>query len=351
MEMGAHKTTPLKKRTKRTKTVATVTSIKKDQSDEDLPATVGEHLQKTRKALKKRLSEVSKALRISETYLVAIEENRGRDLPERVYAVGFVRAYSHFLGLDSQAVTQRFCEEVLENPKKMDYHLPISYAPQKLPSQKLLKTCFFLTFFLVLGWLTFEQWTSALFKNETSDVAAHPLRPATKALKQTEQAEQKALTPEQQALEEEEPEIEEGVEALAQRLKNQKLSQKTTPSSSLTLDRQKGPAALRGIHQETKTAEDTGSPPSSYEPYYLLFLERSWIEVRRLSDSKVTLRKTFFPGEKQLLPSGEDLVIRIGNAGGVKLSDGVTQSDFMGEKGQVLSGISLAPASLAAYLK
>jgi cytoskeleton protein RodZ len=73
---------------------------------------VGQDLHKTRQRRAKTLADVSSALKISSDYLTAIEEGRFEDLPARVYAVGYVRSYSAYLGLDARAFVARFKEEM-----------------------------------------------------------------------------------------------------------------------------------------------------------------------------------------------------------------------------------------------
>lgn len=59
----------------------------------------------------RRLSEIADELKIREFYLQAIEDGAFEDLPEGTYAVGFVRAYAEFLGLDSIEIAARFRAE------------------------------------------------------------------------------------------------------------------------------------------------------------------------------------------------------------------------------------------------
>ena len=61
---------------------------------------VGELMRLTRERLGHELQSVANQLRIRLSYLEAIEEGRFRDLPGTTYAVGFVRSYADYLGLD-----------------------------------------------------------------------------------------------------------------------------------------------------------------------------------------------------------------------------------------------------------
>ena len=74
-------------------------------------AGVGAEIRDAREAAGRTLAEVADALRIRPVHLQAIEEGRFDDLPGRVYAIGFLRAYAGFLALDPQQVVSRFRQE------------------------------------------------------------------------------------------------------------------------------------------------------------------------------------------------------------------------------------------------
>ena len=68
----------------------------------------GAALHEVRIVKKLSLLEISKSLKIRQTYLSAIEEGRINDLPGLAYANGFVRVYAGYLGLDIPEVMYRF---------------------------------------------------------------------------------------------------------------------------------------------------------------------------------------------------------------------------------------------------
>lgn len=57
------------------------------------------------------VSFLAETLRIRESYLVAIEEGHFDRLPGPAYALGFVRSYANYLGLDGREMVQRFKDE------------------------------------------------------------------------------------------------------------------------------------------------------------------------------------------------------------------------------------------------
>ena len=74
-----------------------------DFIEEDAPS-VGRILRESREYYGYALREVATLLKIREAFLAALEEDRPKDLPGPVYAIGFVRSYAEFLGLDGGQV-------------------------------------------------------------------------------------------------------------------------------------------------------------------------------------------------------------------------------------------------------
>ncbi|MDR2067435.1 MAG: helix-turn-helix domain-containing protein [Holosporaceae bacterium] len=65
-------------------------------------------LKKFRKSKGLSLHHVAGVLKIKESYLRAIEEKDYAQLPEYVYAVGFIKNYATFLGADCEAAVEQF---------------------------------------------------------------------------------------------------------------------------------------------------------------------------------------------------------------------------------------------------
>ena len=74
--------------------------------------TVGQDLRAARLRRGDDLATVSKVLKIRKDYLEALEEDRMEALPGRTYAVGFVRSYADYLGLDAVQCVERFKAEI-----------------------------------------------------------------------------------------------------------------------------------------------------------------------------------------------------------------------------------------------
>ncbi|MGH7094762.1 MAG: helix-turn-helix domain-containing protein, partial [Stellaceae bacterium] len=99
---------------------------------------VGELLRERREELDLDFDSVSAALRIKPAYLVALEQDRSHELPGAAYAIGFIRAYAQHLGLDAEAVLDRFKEESAGLTARPDLSLPVPLGQRSLPGAAML---------------------------------------------------------------------------------------------------------------------------------------------------------------------------------------------------------------------
>jgi cytoskeletal protein RodZ len=99
---------------------------------------VGEVLQERREELGLELDEIGAMLRIKPGYLAALEQGRTHDLPGPTYAIGFVRAYAEFLGLESEPVLARFKAEAAGVTARPDLALPVPLGERSLPGGALV---------------------------------------------------------------------------------------------------------------------------------------------------------------------------------------------------------------------
>jgi cytoskeleton protein RodZ len=108
--------------------------LREISDDADTPLeTVGQDLRAARLRLGEDLATVSRSLKIRKDHLEALEEDHFEQLPGRAYAVGFIRSYSDYLGLDAVQCVERF---KLEIAGRGEAQLPIVENPvdeRKLP--------------------------------------------------------------------------------------------------------------------------------------------------------------------------------------------------------------------------
>lgn len=72
---------------------------------------VGGMLARARRDAGLSVADVGYNLRIRDSYITAIESGRFQELPGRAYALGFVRGYAEFLGMDAEYVVRQYRQE------------------------------------------------------------------------------------------------------------------------------------------------------------------------------------------------------------------------------------------------
>eukprot|EP00752_Nemacystus_decipiens_P013225 g11714.t1 len=115
-------------------------------------ARVGDILRSARLSRDEDLRDVAAKLRIRYPYLEAIEEGRLNDLPGPTYAIGFVRAYSDYLGLETEDVIARFKADGRALDGKAELVFPEPLPGSRAPGFALLFVA------LVLGGLVYGGW-------------------------------------------------------------------------------------------------------------------------------------------------------------------------------------------------
>jgi cytoskeleton protein RodZ len=95
--------------------------------------TVGQSLRQARQASGRDLGQVSAALRIRQDYLRAIEAGEYTELPAPAYAIGFIRSYAAYLGLDGDGLVRRFKRETEGRHLAPDLEMPHPASEHKVP--------------------------------------------------------------------------------------------------------------------------------------------------------------------------------------------------------------------------
>jgi cytoskeleton protein RodZ len=87
--------------------------LREISGDSDAPLdTVGQELRAARLRRGDDLATVSRSLKIRKDHLEAVEEDRMESLPGKTYAIGFVRSYAGYLGLDAGETVERYKQEI-----------------------------------------------------------------------------------------------------------------------------------------------------------------------------------------------------------------------------------------------
>lgn len=124
------------------------------QKDESKADSVGAFLRAERLRRGEELRAIAMSLRIRRDQLEAMEEGNHRSLPGRAYAIGFVRSYAEYLGLDAADIVARYRVEYdRATGLTSELSFPKADAPRQLPKSVLLIVGVVVAVGLYGGWL------------------------------------------------------------------------------------------------------------------------------------------------------------------------------------------------------
>jgi len=99
---------------------------------------VGALLRASRLRLGDNLRSVAESLHIRFIYLEAIEAGRYEDLPGTAYAIGFIRSYADYLGLDSDEVVRRYKAESRGESGNARLVFPVPIPESSIPGGAII---------------------------------------------------------------------------------------------------------------------------------------------------------------------------------------------------------------------
>ncbi len=237
---------------------------------------LGQKLKERREALGLTIEEAARETRIRPRFIEALEKGDYDLLPGEIFARGFIRNYSSFLGLDPEEMLRLYAEERGSPPPQETTPLRAEF-PLERPSAWTFRNAAgflipLLIIFLIaaLGWFAYARYRPS---------AAPALAP----------------TP------------------------------SPTPTSTATPTPEPTP---------TQTPTPTPTPTPSLLTVTLVGIERSWLEVR--VDGATVFTGFLNPGET-LSWSGGIIFVKCGNAGGVKALVNGEDIGVLGGAGEVLN--------------
>ena len=113
---------------------------------------VGAMLREQRERTGESLEEASQRLRIRFPHLQAIEQGRFDDLPGRIYAIGFVRTYAEYLGLDPTATIDLYKQETAGEEHSPKLVFPTPTAESRMPKVWLVAASIVAAVVVYGGW-------------------------------------------------------------------------------------------------------------------------------------------------------------------------------------------------------
>ncbi len=153
--------------------------LREISDDADAPLeTVGQDLRKARQRKGEDLAQISSVLKIRKDYLDALEESKFDAVPGRAYVIGFVRAYSQYLGLDPAECVERLKREIAGRGDGREAKVEVSSPRErKLPPGGMWLAIFLLIAVVYGAYYLF----GAVSHMTSSSVAPVPARLAAQA--------------------------------------------------------------------------------------------------------------------------------------------------------------------------
>lgn len=313
----------------------------------DVPAAtpfgVGLVLRAAREKSGNLIGDVSRAIRISESVLTAIEEGRFGDLPAPAYAVGFVRSYANYLDLDADEAVRRLKLETAGAPDARELIFPRPPGTGWSPSRNRMAIALLLALLVYGVWYVSSRLPHAGAPPDGYDDAAAgdilppgPSGPPEQAGLRAEAV----IPPEVQ----DQPPVIEGEVQLEAALP-------ASPASPQLPDAAIAGDVLPLPELEAPPAPEASPPlPLAPAPVPAILLRAradTWIQVARPGGEVLTSR-ILRAGEEYIPPAGSGLTLATGNAGGLEIYVNGQALPPVGRRGAIVRGILLDPESLMA---
>ncbi|WP_435641930.1 helix-turn-helix domain-containing protein [Micavibrio aeruginosavorus] len=343
----------------------------------DLP--VGEILRRTRVHFEQSLDEVAGYLRIRASQLEALEGGDVSQLPGRVYAIGYVRTYSEYLGLDGDKMVQLFKMQSVGSKEDLpELHFPAPASDSKVPGTMLVIASLLVMTVIGGGWVIMnagtKEATMAAIPNVPADMRADtattdippPVQEtvaASTAASLSGAAVPGALAVAPVATTTATPTpVDPAAAALAAPVAGAVVpgtdpaafAATTATGTTVTIPAdgsapvvtQPGDVTAAAVAGATPTDALAVPPAPPGRQIVISVKDRSWVEIRD-KKGKALVSRILKPGETIVVPE-ENYGLRLdtGNAGGLELSINGTVIPALGRPGDILRGITLDEESL-----
>src|SRR5205823_12735869 len=113
----------------------------------------GAMLRQQRETLALDLADFAAVLRIKPAYLAALEAGRPDKLPGAVYAIGFIRAYADYVGLEGGEMLRLFKRQLALLSAKPDRAFPIPPGERSTPGGGVVLVALILAVCGYGGWV------------------------------------------------------------------------------------------------------------------------------------------------------------------------------------------------------
>jgi len=304
--------------------------LREISGDADAPLeTVGQDLRAARIRRGDDLAAVSRALKIRKDHLDALESDQIDRLPGKTYAIGFVRSYARYLGLDAGVLAERFKAEISgrgeePGPPPTSLHEDDS---RRLPyGWRILAAVIGLALLWGIWHIFF------------ADRDATPPVPPPPSLAHVEAPARPVVPPTAMAA----PAQDQAAPAASSQPAPQAAPQAATQATTA----QAAVPAVPQAQSSPAPAQVFGEQNRESSRVVLRATGATRITVRG-ADGRLYINRDLAPGEVYYVPNLPGLNLAIANAGAVEATLDGKALGRIGQENQVLGRVSLDPQSLA----
>lgn len=292
--------------------------LREISGDLDSPLeTVGQDLRAARLRRGDDLATVSRALKIRKDHLEALEEDRIELLPGRTYAVGFVRTYADYLGLDAAQSVERFKTQIAGRGEEPTPAITIidDDVRHRLPQGWKIVAGVVL---LLLAYGAYELLMPAADKMLSPPVAAVPAQYAPKVVPSKPGPSEPARAA--------------GVQ---------------TPRSAPEISQPAAQSSTPPLQQEAAIPPGTTYGRMNRNARVVLKLARATRILVQGSDGTVYINRTLNAGDSYMVPDLVGLTLTTSDAGAVEVDLDGAAMGTAGRNGQIGESVSLDPQAIA----
>jgi cytoskeleton protein RodZ len=289
----------------------------------------GEKLKQEREKRKITLEQISSSTKIGTRMLQALEEDKFNQLPGGIFNKGFVRAYSHFVGLDEDQIVADYLEASGDAPPVSTEIAPREDGSRESEARESAENirrlegsadspARSLPWGLFAAVLLIIALALSLWSHRRSEHARQSVRPAPSAAATQLSGEGAGAAS--------------GDEngAGAPTAGSAASTQPTSASSG------KASSAAPKTHQDLAPKNLLAASPAATPGEFTVLIEareESWISLT--ADGKTISRETLEAGSQRAIRGRKEIIVKVGNAGGVDFHFNGKKLDTGGEFGEV----------------
>lgn len=305
---------------------------------------LGQWLRETRQARELSLEQVEAETRIRAKFLAAIEEESYGELPGDIYIRGFLRNYALFLGLDPQEVLEKYEKRDSAREGEPGLFRPLEVTMFRATADRLRSRLLLLV--LIVGALTVGLWawktgrlvwpsTLVLFRRTAPATATPtPTQMPGAGIFQTP-----TRPPEPSATAQATATHTPGLMPSPTSTPGILVAPTSTSSPTPAVSSDEPPTVTRTPTEESMATTATPTTTATSLPAVgvtvaITVTESSWVEVT--VDSLSAFWRLMEAGEQGTWEARREIILRLGNAGGVQVTVNGDSLGTLGERQQVV---------------